>query len=372
MERKRCPYCGEEISATAKKCRFCGEWLESTGSPVTISNPSPAPSPAPAPAPATATVEAPLTDLDCHSTSFFSAYFLKPYLRQYADFKGCTSRRSFWLSYVATMILSLGLCGLVLSLSSLGTGALMAGCIISGITGLAILVPGLALCVRRLRDAGKNPWLILLALIPVVGSVILLIFFCQKSRHEDADEKARWLTSDWIVTGICSLLMLSGIILPFTAAGTYHDLSSYDIDNIAADDDIYGLPDDEDADNDEVVEVEEAAYGHGYGQYKNADDNGEYGVSHQSIMGYVIAANGKEYPFRITFDASGHSIYNARYININYKAETDLTTARIDGEEYFFSGKINGDNMQIRFSSNYPYKGTMMVGGNISEIRMEL
>ena len=28
MDRKNCPYCGEEIVATAKKCRFCGEWLE--------------------------------------------------------------------------------------------------------------------------------------------------------------------------------------------------------------------------------------------------------------------------------------------------------------------------------------------------------
>ncbi|MDE7369893.1 MAG: zinc ribbon domain-containing protein [Muribaculaceae bacterium] len=28
MDKKQCPYCGEEIMATAKKCRFCGEWLE--------------------------------------------------------------------------------------------------------------------------------------------------------------------------------------------------------------------------------------------------------------------------------------------------------------------------------------------------------
>ena len=35
-ETKRCPYCGEEIMATAKKCRYCGEWLTGEVPPTSV------------------------------------------------------------------------------------------------------------------------------------------------------------------------------------------------------------------------------------------------------------------------------------------------------------------------------------------------
>ena len=47
--------------------------------------------------------------------------------------------------------------------------------------GLATFLPGLALTVRRLHDTGKSGWFVLLNLIPLVGSIIVLVWLCQDS-----------------------------------------------------------------------------------------------------------------------------------------------------------------------------------------------
>jgi uncharacterized membrane protein YhaH (DUF805 family) len=52
---------------------------------------------------------------------------------------------------------------------------------LSGIYSLAVLIPSLAVGVRRLHDTGKSGWWLLLALIPVVGVIVLLVFMCQDS-----------------------------------------------------------------------------------------------------------------------------------------------------------------------------------------------
>ncbi len=46
------------------------------------------------------------------------------------------------------------------------------------IYGLAVLIPSLAVGVRRMHDQDKSGWFILLGLIPFVGPLILLVFFC--------------------------------------------------------------------------------------------------------------------------------------------------------------------------------------------------
>jgi uncharacterized membrane protein YhaH (DUF805 family) len=54
--------------------------------------------------------------------------------------------------------------------SGMGVGLL------SGIYGLAILIPSLAVSVRRLHDIDRSGWWILIALVPLIGTIVLLVF----------------------------------------------------------------------------------------------------------------------------------------------------------------------------------------------------
>jgi len=47
---------------------------------------------------------------------------------------------------------------------------------------LAVLIPGIAVGVRRLHDVGKSGWMILIGLIPSIGSIWLIILFCTDSQ----------------------------------------------------------------------------------------------------------------------------------------------------------------------------------------------
>ena len=102
--------------------------------------------------------------------------FLDVIINHYADFNGRARRREYWMFLLWNLVAQFVL-GLVLGLisSKLGT-------IVGGIYSLAILLPGLSLAVRRLHDTGKSGWSLLLALIPLVGAILLLVFFCTDSQ----------------------------------------------------------------------------------------------------------------------------------------------------------------------------------------------
>lgn len=58
------------------------------------------------------------------------------------------------------------------------------GQILSGLYSLAVFVPSLAVCVRRLHDIGKSGWWFLICLIPLIGVIWVLVLLCKDSQCE--------------------------------------------------------------------------------------------------------------------------------------------------------------------------------------------
>ena len=79
----------------------------------------------------------------------------------YCNFNGRASRSEYWWYCLFAVIL-----GVVISVGF--SFSQTAVSVVSGIVNLALLLPGLGLCVRRLHDVGKSGWWIFLAFIPVI------------------------------------------------------------------------------------------------------------------------------------------------------------------------------------------------------------
>ncbi|MCH5346439.1 MAG: DUF805 domain-containing protein [Muribaculaceae bacterium] len=111
-------------------------------------------------------------------------YYLKC-LRQYADFSGRARRAEYWYFtlfnaiFVMAIAFVFGFIGGIIGGEQFGT---IMGSVCYYAYCLAVFIPGLAVCVRRLHDIGKSGWYYLLVLIPLVGAIILLVFFCTDSQ----------------------------------------------------------------------------------------------------------------------------------------------------------------------------------------------
>ena len=92
-------------------------------------------------------------------------------LKRYSDFTGRSGRKEFWTFFVAYLVVAIAL--------SVVEGALHLGGVLSGLFGLAMLLPNLALSFRRLHDQDKTAWLLLIGLIPLLGFIVLIYFFAQ-------------------------------------------------------------------------------------------------------------------------------------------------------------------------------------------------
>ena len=101
-------------------------------------------------------------------------------LRQYADFNGRARRQEYWMFVLFNVIF--GIVAMVLD-NILGLANPMVGYgPLYGIYSLAVLIPGLAVAARRLHDVGKSGWMLLIALIPLIGGIWLLVLLVGDSQ----------------------------------------------------------------------------------------------------------------------------------------------------------------------------------------------
>ena len=103
-------------------------------------------------------------------------------LRKYAVFQGRARRKEFWYFFLFNLIVTVVLAVVDMAAGmfddELGFGMLQ------GLYSLAILLPSLAVTVRRLHDTDRSGWWILIGLIPIVGNIWLLVLLVLDGQSE--------------------------------------------------------------------------------------------------------------------------------------------------------------------------------------------
>lgn len=95
-------------------------------------------------------------------------------LKKYVDFSGRARRKEYWMFVWFNILVSIVLgavdyaTGMVNTESGLGA--------LSGLYSLAVLLPSIAVAVRRLHDTSRSGWWLLIGFVPLIGALVLLVF----------------------------------------------------------------------------------------------------------------------------------------------------------------------------------------------------
>jgi uncharacterized membrane protein YhaH (DUF805 family) len=92
---------------------------------------------------------------------------------KYASFSGRAVRSEFWFWVLFTFIVLVVLNIIQFSVSAIG------GSVLQLLFELATLIPSVAVAARRLHDTDRSGWWQLLAFVPIVGFILLLVWYCQ-------------------------------------------------------------------------------------------------------------------------------------------------------------------------------------------------
>ena len=92
-------------------------------------------------------------------------------LKKYVDFSDRACRTEYWMFVLFNIVIIIVLAVIEGMLGGPG--------ILANLYSLAVLIPGIAVSVRRLHDTDKSGWWLLVGIVPLIGSLLLLVFFIQ-------------------------------------------------------------------------------------------------------------------------------------------------------------------------------------------------
>ena len=90
-------------------------------------------------------------------------------MEKYSKFSGRASRKEFWMFVAVNLVVSI-----LIGMTRIE--------VLSTLYALAILIPGLAVGIRRLHDTNRSGWWLLIGLVPFVGAIVLIVVLAQKPK----------------------------------------------------------------------------------------------------------------------------------------------------------------------------------------------
>ncbi len=100
-------------------------------------------------------------------------------LKKYIVFSGRSRRKEYWYFVLFNFLITIVL--IQIDYAFLNIDPKTGYGVLSSLYSLGVVLPSLSVSVRRLHDTGRSGWWLLIGLIPLIGAIILLVFFLKDS-----------------------------------------------------------------------------------------------------------------------------------------------------------------------------------------------